>query len=266
MAKRAHEIEFEIHGNEMQFVEIVLDPGETVISEPGAMMFMRRGMEMETKLGDGKEQGFFGKLLGAGKRMITGESLFLTHFTNQSHPAKTSVGFAAPYPGKIIPLNLEEYGAMLCQKDSYLCSALGVDVNIAFTKKIGAGLFGGEGFILQKLSGDGLAFVHAGGTVHHFDLEAGETIRVDTGCIVAFQESCQYDIKFIGGIKSALFGGEGLFYAVLTGPGRVFLQSLPFSRLADRIFSAAPQAGGKNRGEGSVLGGLGNLLDGDNSF
>lgn len=265
--KRAHEIEFEIHGSEMQFATIILDPGETVISEPGAMMFMRDGMDMETKMGMGgdEQKGLFGKILSAGKRMVTGESLFLTHFTNKGS-GKSSVGFAAPYPGKILPINLEQYGTMLCQKDSYLCSALGVDVNIAFTKRFGAGLFGGEGFILQKLSGDGLAFIHAGGTLHHFDLGAGETIRVDTGCIVAFQESVQYDIRFIGGMKSALFGGEGLFFAVLTGPGRVFLQSLPFSRLAGRIFAAAPQGGGRARGEGSILGGLGGLLDGDNGF
>ncbi|MCC6547334.1 TIGR00266 family protein [Candidatus Sumerlaeota bacterium] len=265
--KRAHEIEYKIHGDDMQFAEIILDPGETVISEPGAMMFLRDGMDMETKMGMGgdEQKGLFGKLLTAGKRMVTGESLFLTHFTNKGS-GKTSAGFAAPYPGKIIPINLEQYGTMLCQKDSYLCSALGVDVNIAFTKRFGAGLFGGEGFILQKLSGDGLAFIHAGGTVHHFDLGPGESMRVDTGCIVAFQESVQYDIRFIGGMKSALFGGEGLFFALLTGPGRVFLQSLPFSRLAGRIFAAAPQGGGRARGEGSILGGLGSLLDGDNSF
>jgi uncharacterized protein (TIGR00266 family) len=265
--KKAHEIEFTLHGSEMQFVEIILDPGETVISEPGAMMFQRQGVEMETKFGgqSDEQKGFLGKLMSAGKRMITGESLFLTHFTNQGQ-AKSTVGFAAPYPGKIIPVNLEQYGPMLCQKDSYLCSALGVDVNIAFTKRFGAGLFGGEGFILQRLNGDGLAFIHAGGTVHHFDLQQGETIKVDTGCIVAFQESVHYDIQFVGGFKSALFGGEGLFFAVLSGPGRVFLQSLPFSRLAGRIFAAAPQARGQQRGEGSVLGGLGRMLDGDNSF
>lgn len=266
MAKKAHEIEYTIHGSEMQFVEIVLDPQETVVSEPGAMMFMRQGIEMETRMGAGDQGGgFMGKLLGAGKRMLTGESLFLTTYTHRGG-GKSSVGFAAPYPGKIIPLHLDQYGPMLCQKDSYLCSALGVDVNIAFTKRFGAGLFGGEGFILQKLSGDGLAFVHAGGTVHYFDLQAGESMRVDTGCIVSFQESVQYDIQFVGGFKSALFGGEGLFFAVLTGPGRVFLQSLPFSRLAGRIFAAAPQAGGQSRGEGSILGGLGRVLDGDNSF
>jgi len=265
MAKKAHEVDYKIMGAEMQFVEIELDPGETVVSEPGAMMFMRDGVQVETRMGMGEEKGgFFGKLLTAGKRMLTGESLFLAHYTNQGG-GKSQVAFAAPYPGRILPLDLAQYGPMLCQKDSYLCSALGVEVNIAFTKKIGAGFFGGEGFIMQKLTGDGLAFVHAGGTLHHIDLRAGETVRVDTGCIVAFQESVQYDIQMVPGIKTALFGGEGLFFAVLTGPGRVFLQSLPFSRLAGRIYAAAPQAGGAARGEGSILGGLGGLLDGDNN-
>jgi uncharacterized protein (TIGR00266 family) len=264
MTKKAHEIEYTIHGTEMQFVEIVLDPNETVVAEPGSMMFMRHGIEMETRLGAPDQGGgLMGKLLGAGKRMLTGESLFLTTYTHRG-TGKSSVGFAAPYPGRIIPLALDQYGTMLCQKDSYLCSALGVDVSIAFTKRFGAGLFGGEGFILQKLSGDGLAFVHAGGTIHHFDLAPGETMRVDTGCIVAFQERVEYDIQFVGGFKTALFGGEGLFFANLTGPGRVFLQSLPFSRLAGRIYAAAPQGGGQSRGEGSLLGGLGRMLDGDN--
>ena len=265
MAK-AHEIEYAIHGSEMQFVEIILDPSETVVCEPGAMMYMRDGIEFETKMGMGGETGgFFGKLMGAGKRLLTGESLFLAHFTNTLRTGKSSCAFAAPYPGKIIPLDLKQYGTMLCQKQSYLCSALGVDVTIAFTKKIGVGLFGGEGFILQKISGDGLTFLHAGGHVHHFDLAPGETMRVDTGCIVAFQESVEYDIQMVKGIKSMFFGGEGLFFATLKGPGRVFLQSLPFSRLADRIYQAMPQGGGRAVGEGSVLGGLGGLLDGDNS-
>lgn len=259
----AHELEYKLNGDDMQYVEVILDPGETVVSEAGSMMYMRDGVEMETKMGMGNEKGVMGKLLGGAKRMVTGESLFLTHYTHKGAGAKSSVAFAAPYPGKIIPLDLAQYGTVLCQKDSYLCSALGIDVSVAFTKRFGAGLFGGEGFILQKLSGDGLAFVHAGGTVQHFDLEAGEKMRVDTGCIVAFQESVGYDIQFVGGIKSALFGGEGLFFAVLTGPGRVFLQSLPFSRLAGRIFKAAPQTGGKRQGEGSVLGGLGDLIGGD---
>lgn len=262
MAKRAHEIEYQIHGDDMQFAEIILDPQETVVSEAGAMMYMSQHIRMETSFGGGKQGGFMDKLLSAGKRMLTGESLFLSTFTNTGQ-GKQAVAFAAPYPGKIIPINLEQYGPMLCQKDSYLCSALGVDVNLAFTKRFGAGLFGGEGFILQKLTGDGLAFVHAGGTVHYKDLQAGERLILDTGCLVAFQESVGYDIQMAGGIKTALFGGEGLFLAVMTGPGRVFLQSLPFSRLASRIYAAAPQTGGRRRGEGSMLGGLGNLLDGD---
>ncbi len=259
---QAHEIEYEVRGAEMQFVEIILDPNETVISEAGAMMFMDQSIHMETTMGGKKEGGMMGKLLSAGKRLMTGESLFLTTFTNQGG-GKERVAFAAPYPGKIIPLDLSQYGPMLCQKDSYLCSAMGIDVSIAFTKRFGAGLFGGEGFILQRLSGDGLAFVHAGGTIQHYDLAAGQQLRVDTGCLVAFQESVGYDIQMVGSIKTALFGGEGLFYAVVTGPGRVFLQSLPFSRLASRIYAAAPQTGGRRQGEGSVLGGLGNLLDGD---
>lgn len=259
----AHEVEYQIYGHEMQFVEIILDPKETVIAESGAMMYMREGIEMSTKFGDGNEGGFMSKIFSAGKRLLTGESLFLCHFTHMGGGGKSGVAFGAPYPGRIIPLDLQAYGTVLCQKDSYLCSALGIEVSIAFTKRFGAGIFGGEGFILQKLSGDGLAFIHAGGTIHHFDLRAGEKMRVDTGCIVAFQESVGYDIEFTG-IKSALFGGEGLFFATLTGPGRVFLQSLPFSRLAGRIYSAAPQGGGQHKGEGSILGGLGGFLDGDN--
>ncbi len=262
MANKADEVEYTMHGDDMQFVEVILDPGETVVSEAGSMMYMRQGIEMETKMSGGDE-GFMGKLLGAGKRMLTGESLFLTYYTHKGSGDKSTVAFAAPYPGKIIPLDLSQYGTMLCQKDSYLCSALGVDVSVAFTKRFGAGLFGGEGFILQKLEGDGLAFVHAGGTVHYFDLGPNEQMRVDTGCIVAFQQNVGYDIQYVGGLKSALFGGEGLFFAVLKGPGRVFLQSLPFSRLAGRIYKAAPQGGGKRQGEGSVLGGLGDMLAGD---
>ncbi|MDX2175190.1 MAG: TIGR00266 family protein [Candidatus Sumerlaeia bacterium] len=261
---KAHEIEYEIHGETMQFVDIILDPGEAVTAEPGNMMYMRDGIDMETRFGTTEEKGFMGKLLSAGKRMITGESLFLTLFTHKG-TGKSRVAFAAPYPGKIVPIDLKQYGTMMCQKDSYLCSAVGVDVSVGFTKKFGAGLFGGEGFILQKLQGDGLAFVHAGGTVMFMDLAPGEVVRVDTGCIVAFQQSVEYDIQMVGGIKSALFGGEGLFFATLRGPGRVFLQSLPFSRLAMRIYAAAPQTNGGGRGEGSVLGGLGGLLDGDNS-
>ena len=262
MAQRAHEIEYEIHGDDMQFVEIVLDPGETVVSEAGAMMYMNQTIKMETSFGGDKEGGFMGKLFSAGKRMLTGESLFLTTFTNEGH-GKQAVAFAAPYPGKIIPMDLSQYGPMLCQKDSYLCSAMGIDVNLAFNKRFGAGLFGGEGFILQKLTGDGLSFVHAGGTIHYKDLAPGEHLYLDTGCLVAFQESVSYDIQMQKSVKTALFGGEGLFLVDMTGPGRVFMQSLPFSRLASRIYAAAPQGGGQHRGEGSVLGGLGNLLDGD---
>lgn len=260
----AHEIEYKIHGDEMQFVEILLDPSETVVSEAGAFMFMTQDIQMETRFGAADNQGFMGKLLSAGKRVLTGESLFLTTFT-QKGQGQGRVAFAAPYPGKIIPVDLKAHGTMLCQKDSYLCSAMGIEVGLAFTKRFGVGLFGGEGFILQRLAGDGLAFCHAGGTIHAVDLKPGETLRVDTGCLVAFQESVSYDIQMVGGLKSALFGGEGLFFALMTGPGRVYLQSLPFSRLAGRIFAAAPQAGGRHKGEGSLLGSIGGMLDGDNS-
>jgi uncharacterized protein (TIGR00266 family) len=263
----AHEIDYKIHGEEMQFVEITLDPGEACIAEAGGFMYMDPGVEMNTIFGDGSAQdqqgGVMGKLLGAGKRILTGESLFMTVFTNNGG-GRQDVAFAAPYPGKIIPLDLRRHGnRMLCQKDAFLAAAKGVAVGIAFQKKIGSGLFGGEGFILQKLEGDGLAFVHAGGTIVERQLAAGETLRVDTGCLVAFEQNVNYDVQFVGGVKTALFGGEGLFFATLTGPGKVWLQSLPFSRLAGRIFAAAPQAGGKRKGEGSVLGGLGDLLDGD---
>jgi uncharacterized protein (TIGR00266 family) len=267
MATTMHEIDFKVYGDDMQFVEIELDPMEAVVAEAGGMMFMEDGIQMETIFGDGSQQnsGFLGTLLGAGKRLLTGESLFMTVFQNRGM-GKKKVAFGAPYPGKIIPVNLAELGGeLLAQKDSFLCAAKGVSVGIAFTKRLGAGLFGGEGFILQRLQGDGLAFVHAGGTILQRDLAPGEMLRVDTGCIVAFQPSVAYDIQMVGGIKSALFGGEGLFFATLRGPGRVWLQSLPLSRLAGRIYAAAPQGGGKGREEGSVLGGLGRLLDGDNS-
>ncbi len=256
----AHEIDYKVHGDDMQFVEIELDPGETVLSEAGAMMYMTQDIEMSTRLGGENDGGVWGKVLGAGKRLMTGESLFMTSFTHSGRSGKAQVAFAAPYPGKIFPLDLSELGPVLCQKDSYLCSAMGIDVNMAFHKKLGAGLFGGEGFILQKLEGDGLAFVHAGGTIHIRDLAPGEQIKVDTGCIVAFQESVNYDIKYIGSVKSALFSGEGMFYAVLTGPGKVALQSLPFSRLAGRVYKAAPQGGGAQQGEGGILG---RFLQGD---
>src|SRR5688572_3295664 len=265
--RRAHDIDFVIHGNEMQFVEVELDPGEAAIAEAGVMMYMTNGIQLETIFGDGSKQasGVFNALLGAGKRILTGESLFMTVFTN-SGPGKHRVAFGAPYPGKIIAMDLKSLGGQLvCQKDSFLCAARGVSVGIAFQKKIGVGLFGGEGFIMQKLEGDGLCFVHAGGTIHHLDLAAGETMRVDTGCLVALQPSINYDIQFVGGIKTALFGGEGIFFATLQGPGRVWLQSLPLSRMADRIYSAAPQSKGWRKEEGSILdrvGGLGDLIDG----
>ena len=249
----------------MQFVEIELDPQEAVVAEAGGMMFMEEGIEMETIFGDGSQQnsGFLGSLLGAGKRLLVGESLFMTVFQNRGL-GKKKVAFGAPYPGKIISIKLSEIGGeLIAQKDAFLCAAKGVSVGIAFNKKIGAGLFGGEGFIMQRLTGDGWAFIHAGGTIIQKQLGPGEMLRVDTGCIVAFQPTVQFDIQFVGKIKSALFGGEGLFFATLRGPGHVWLQSLPFSRLADRIIASAPAHGGSAKGEGSVLGGLGRLLDGD---
>ncbi len=264
--RRSDVIDYEIFGDDMQFVEITLDPEETVIAEAGGMMYMTSGIHMETIFGDASqtESGFLGKLVGAGKRLLTGESLFMTAFTAMGSE-RDRVSFGAPYPGKLVPLHLDELGGeVLCQKDAFLCAARGVSIGIAFTKRIGAGLFGGEGFILQRLEGDGIAFAHAGGTLKQFDLGPGETLRVDTGCIVGFTGSVGYDISYVGSIKTTLFGGEGLFFATLTGPGHVWLQSLPFSRLADRIYAAAPKAGGKRRGEGSLLGGLGDLLDGDN--
>jgi uncharacterized protein (TIGR00266 family) len=266
--RRAHEIDFRIVGGEMQFVEVELDPGESAVAEAGSMMYMMPGIEMETVFGDGSQgqrSGVMGALLGAGKRLITGESLFMTVFTNGGS-GKQHVAFAAPYPGKILAMDLKQLGGQLiCQKDSFLCAARGVSIGVAFQRKIGVGLFGGEGFIMQRLEGDGLCFVHAGGTVHPVDLQPGQTLRVDTGCLVALQPSVAYDIQFVGKIKTALFGGEGLFFASLTGPGRVWLQSLPFSRMADRIYKAAPAAGGRRVGEGSILGSLGGLIDGDNS-
>jgi len=265
--RTAHEIDFRIVGSEMQFVEVELDPGESAVAEAGSMMYMTPGIQMETMFGDGSGQtsGVMGALLGAGKRLITGESLFMTVFTNQG-AGKQQVAFAAPYPGKILAMDLKQLGGeLICQKDSFLCAAKGVSIGIAFHRRIGVGLFGGEGFIMQRLQGDGLTFVHAGGTLHPVDLAAGQTLRVDTGCLVALQPSVGYDIQFVGKIKTALFGGEGLFFATLTGPGRAWLQSLPLSRMADRIYKAAPAAAGGRREEGSILGGLGGLLDGDNS-
>lgn len=263
---QAHEIDYEIFGHEMQYVEIELDPQESAVAEAGAMMYMSDNIQMETVFGDGsqgsEQGGFMEKMLGAGKRLITGESLFTTVFTFSGR-GKGKVAFSSPYPGKIIPLDLKDYnGKLICQKDAFLCAAKGVSLGIAFQKKIGTALFGGEGFIMQKLEGDGLTFIHAGGTIVERELVAGETLRVDTGCLVALTQTVNYDIEFVGGIKSAIFGGEGFFFATLRGPGHVWLQSLPFSRLAGKIHQAAPQnnAGFSTRGEGSVLGGLGDLF------
>jgi uncharacterized protein (TIGR00266 family) len=261
---RCHEVDYEIIGDDMQLVEVELDPAETVIAEAGAMNYIDDGITFESKMGDGSQpdQGFFGKLFDAGKRVFTGESAFMTHFTNQG-AGKQRVAFAAPYPGKIIPLNMAEHGEqIICQKDAFLCAALGTSVSITFNKKFGSGLFGGEGFILQKLEGDGMAFVHAGGTVVKKQLN-GERLRVDTGCLVAMTAGIDYDIERAGNLKSMVFGGEGLFLATLQGTGTVWLQSLPFSRLADRILANAPRAGGKRTGEGSALGMIGDLIDGD---
>ena len=260
-----HEVDYEILGDDMQFVKIELDPGEAAIGEAGAMMYMEDGIEVQTIFGDGTQPkaGIMDALLGAGKRLLVGESLFMTVFHNNG-TGKRKVAFAAPYPGKIIAIHLAQIGGeLIAQKDSFLVAAKGVSIGIAFTKRFGAGLFGGEGFILERLQGDGWAFVNAGGTLEERTLAAGETLRVDTGCIVAMQPSVEYDIQFVGGIKTALFGGEGLFYAVLRGPGKIWLQSLPFSRLASRIYAAAPQTGGGGREEGSILGGLGRMLGGD---
>jgi uncharacterized protein (TIGR00266 family) len=262
---RSHAIDFEIHGDDLQMVEIELDPGETVIAEAGAMCFMEEGIEFETKMGDGSApvSGFMGAIKAIGKRVLTGESIFMTHFTHRGRQAKSKVCFAAPYPGKIVPLKLAELGGeILCEKDAFLCAALGTSVGIAFNQKLGVGFFGGEGFILQRLKGDGLAFVHAGGTIIRRDLR-GEMLRVDTGCLVAMTSGIQYDIQKAGNLKSMVFGGEGLFLSTLRGHGTVWLQSLPFSRMADRILANAPGHGGGATGEGSVLGGLGRLLDGN---
>jgi uncharacterized protein (TIGR00266 family) len=262
-----HEIDYKIFGDDMQFVEVELDPNEATVAEAGGMMYMDDGVEMETVFGDGSQQqtGFMGALMGAGKRLLTGESLFMTVFYNRSNQKK-KVAFGAPYPGKIIPIRLSDVGGeLVTQKDSFLAAAKGVSIGIAFQRKLGVGLFGGEGFIMQRLQGNGWAFVHAGGTLQERTLAPGELIRVDTGCIVALQPSVSYDIQFVGKIKSALFGGEGLFFATLRGPGRVWLQSLPLSRLANRIVSAVPGVGRGGREEGSILGSIGGMLDGDNS-
>ena len=260
---RCHTIDYEIFGNDMQLVEIELDPAETVIAEAGAMNWMDDGITFEAKMGDGSQpdKGLLGGLLDVGKRVLTGESIFMTHFTNAG-AGKKRAAFAAPYPGKIVPLDMDKLGGeIICQKDAFLCAALGTEVSIAFNQKLGAGFFGGEGFILQRLRGDGMAFVHAGGTIVEKQL-TGETLRVDTGCIVGFTPGIDYSIERAGGLKSMFFGGEGLFLATLKGTGTVYLQSFPFSRLADRVISSAPSIGGSDKGEGSVLGGLGRMLDG----
>ncbi len=260
---KCHKIDYEIFGDDMQVVEVELDPSETVIAEAGAMNWMDDGVAFEAKMGDGSQpdKGLFGSLLDVGKRALTGESIFMTHFSNVG-VGKKCVAFAAPYPGKIIALDMNTLGGdFICQKDAFLCAALGTEVSITFNQRLGAGFFGGEGFILQRLRGDGMAFVHAGGTIVERELR-GETIRVDTGCIVGFTPGIDYSIERAGGLKSMFFGGEGLFLATLRGTGKVYLQSLPFSRLADRVISSAPSFGGSDKGEGSVLGGLGRMLDG----
>lgn len=258
-------IDYELFGDDMQFAEITLDPGETVIAEAGAMMYMGSSIKMETVFGDPNNSGggFWSKVAAAGKRAITGESLFITTYTNTG-TARDVVAFAAPYPGKILPVHVDQLGGeLICQKDAFLCGARGLDIGIAFQKRIGVGLFGGEGFIMQRLRGDGVALLHAGGTMMERELKAGERLKLDTGCLMALMPSVDYDIEFVGGFKNTLFGGEGLFLATLTGPGKVWCQSLPFSRLAGRMMANAPQSGG-SKGEGSLLGGIGDILMGDN--
>lgn len=262
---QCHRVDYEVFGDDMQIVEVELDPSEKVVAEAGAMNYLEEDISFEARMGDGSaaDSGVLNKLINVGKRVLTGESLFLTHFGNRG-TRKRRVAFAAPYPGKIMPLDLAQLGGeILCQKDAFLCAAFGTEIGIAFHKRLGAGFFGGEGFILQRLRGDGMAFLHAGGTVIKRELR-GETLRVDTGCIVGFTPSIDYDIERVGGLKSMFFGGEGLFLTALRGHGTVWLQSLPFSRMADRIIAHAPRSGGSAQGEGSVLGGIGRLLDGDN--
>ncbi len=268
--QRADVIDYRIFGEDMQFVEVELDPGESAVAEAGAMMYKDAVVSMETVFGDGSSGtaggGFMDKLVGAGKRLITGESLFTTVFTPGGGAGKARVAFAAPYPGTIVPMTLSNYGGtIIAQKDSFLCAARGVEIGLHFQKKVMTALFGGEGFIMQKLTGDGLVFVHAGGTIMERELTAGERLDVDTGCVVAMTASVNFDIKPVGGVKSMIFGGEGVFLATLTGPGKVWLQSLPFSRLAGRMMAAAYQKGG-SKGEGSVLGGLGGIISGDRGF
>jgi uncharacterized protein (TIGR00266 family) len=258
-----HEIDYKIHGEEMQYVEVELDPSETAIAESGSFMMMDDGIEMQTIFGDGSQQqggGLLGKLWGAGKRLLVGESLFMTAFTNIGN-GKKRVSFASPYPGKIIALDLLQLGGkIVCQKDAFLCAAKGVSIGIEFQRRLGTGLFGGEGFIMEKLEGDGMAFMHAGGHVFEKELQPGEMLKIDTGCLVAFTQGVTYDIQFVGGIKNTLFGGEGLFFATLRGPGKIWIQTLPISRLAGRILSYATT---NRKEEGSLLGGIGNMLDGD---
>ena len=263
----AHEIDYEIHGEEMQYVEIELDPQEAVVAEAGSFMMMDTDIKMDTIFGDGSNQdsGVLGKIFSAGKRILTGESLFMTAFLNVGQ-GKKQVSFASPYPGKILPLDLSEIGGkFICQKDAFLCAAKGVTVGIEFSKRLGRGLFGGEGFIMQKLEGDGMAFVHAGGTLAKKTLAPGEVLKVDTGCIVGFSKDVDYNIEFVGGIRNTVFGGEGLFFATLRGPGTGYVQSLPVSRLAGRVRAAVPR-GGKDKGEGSILGTLGDIAMGDRGF
>ena len=264
----AHEIDYKIFGEEMQFVEIELDPEEGVVAEAGTFMMMDDQIKMNTILGDGlnQDKGILGKIFSAGKRILTGESLFMTVFTNDGF-GKKQISFASPYPGKIIPIDLTEFGGkFICQKDAFLFAAKGVSIGIEFSRKLGRGFFGGEGFIMQKMEGDGLGFIHAGGTMAKKVLQPGEVLKVDTGCIVGFTQDVNYDIEFVGGIKNTIFGGEGMFFATLKGPGTVYIQSLPFSRLAGRVLAMAPKTGNGSRGEGSILGGIGDLLDGDNKF
>lgn len=264
-------IDYKIFGEDTQFVEIELDPGESCVAEAGAMMYKDAFVSMETVFGDGnrqqQKQGFFDKLVGAGKRLITGESLFTTVYTHAGSQGKAHVAFAAPYPGTIIPMSLRQMGGrVICQKDAFLCAARGVQIGIFFQKKILTALFGGEGFIMQKLEGDGMVFVHAGGTITERELKAGEVLHVDTGCVVALTDGVGFDIESVGGIKSMVFGGEGVFFAKITGPGKIWIQSLPLSRLAGRIIAASPQMGGAAKDEGSILGGLGGILSGDRGF
>jgi len=267
MAVNNHEIDYKIFGEELQFVEIELDPTETAIAESGAMMMMDDGIQMQTMFGDGSQQsqsgGLLGKLMSAGKRILVGESLFMTAFTNIGQ-GKKRISFAAPYTGKIIPLDLQQLGnRIIAQKDAFLCAAKGVSIGIEFQRRLGTGIFGGEGFIMEKIEGDGMAFLHAGGYVIEKNLQPGEILKVDTGCVVAYTSGVDFDIEFVRGIKNWMFGGEGLFFAILRGPGKVWIQSLPISRLAGRIMAYGTY---KRKEEGSILGGLGNLLDGDGNY